>query len=75
MKRKTKTTVVNKNYITSVKNIINKKKKTLILRQAKSVVLYCTACTRTFTVIKKIEGVLAEQQVCPHIILRKVNMS
>jgi len=50
-------------------------KKGKTLRQAKNVILYCTACTRTFTVFKKIEGKIAEQQVCPHIILRKVNMS
>lgn len=38
-----------------------------------SVTIFCTACTKKFTAIKKSDkGILIRQQFCPHAILEEV---
>ena len=48
-------------------------KKPKVKPTVKGIIIWCTACTKNYTVFKKNnKGELIEQQVCPHTILKKV---
>ena len=66
MTKKTKTTTLAQKVSIAIKK--EKKEKKL-----KSIIIYCTPCTRSYTILKKNEkGDIAEQQVCPHTVFRQV---